>query len=92
MEERGWKSRERHAAIPPREEENRGETPHIGKRERRARSERGERGREDLETDKRTHGAVDGVRSRGRRREGLRAGLQTGKPALQRQTDGGSCA
>lgn len=59
---------------------------------RRARSERGARRREDLETDKRTRGAVDGVRSGGRRREGLHAGLQTGKPALRRRTDGGSCA
>lgn len=46
-------------------------------------------GKEDLETDKRTHGAVDGVRSRGRRRrrrrEGLRAGLQTGKLCRDRR-------
>lgn len=85
---------ERQAVIPQGEEENegcggQGKTPQRGKRETGEERERQGKGREDGETDKRTHGAVDGVRSRGRRREGLCAGLQTGKPALRRQTDGG---
>lgn len=78
-------------AHPPKEEENEGrggkaETPQNGKRKmgnERARREGGEGG---CGTDKRTRGAVGGVRRGGR--EGLCAGLQTGKPALWRQTDG----
>lgn len=56
---------------PPREEDEEAKTPRNGKRDtgkERARRER----REDGATDKRTRGAADGVRSRGRRRrEGL---------------------
>lgn len=66
---------ERRAVIPQGEEENegcggQGKTPQRGKRETGEERERQGKGREDGETDKRTHGAVDGVRSRGRREGG----------------------
>lgn len=66
-ESRGWRKGDGNGGR----EEDEAKTPQDGKREtgkERARRER----REDRATDKRTRGAVDGVRSRGRRRrEGL---------------------
>lgn len=78
MKQRRWKWRERQTLIPPREEENevcrgKAKTPQNSQRKKgkeRARQEGGDGG---SGTDKRTRGAVGGVRRGGRGRVSVQA-------------------